>query len=97
MVGKSWARLRRIAEESAELGAGTVASKPMKAARTNSREAFLRSILKKKGFSIHDLAKQANVDFHTADNYLKGKSQPYPSTLKKLADALGIEVTKLPA
>jgi ribosome-binding protein aMBF1 (putative translation factor) len=62
----------------------------------NSREALIRPILEEKGFSIHDWATSANVDFHTADNYLKGKTKPHPGTLKKLANALGIGVSKLP-
>jgi hypothetical protein len=66
------------------------------AAPGNRREAFLRPILVEKGFSVHDWANEAEVDFHTANDYLKGKSKPYPTTLKKLADALGIEVAKLP-
>ena len=62
----------------------------------NTREAFVIPILKKKGLSIHGWASTANVDFHTADNYLKGKSKPYRDTLKKLADSLGVEVANLP-
>jgi lambda repressor-like predicted transcriptional regulator len=63
-------------------------------ATSNAREAFIRPILEKKGFSVHDWARTAKVDFHTANNYLKGKTRPYPSTLKKLADALDVEVVK---
>jgi ribosome-binding protein aMBF1 (putative translation factor) len=65
-------------------------------ALSNSREALIRPILEEKGFSVHDWATKAKVDFHTANNYLKGKTKPQPSTLKKLADALGVEVAKLP-
>lgn len=65
-------------------------------ATSNAREAFIRPILEMKGFSVHDWARTAKVDFHTADNYLKGKTRPYPSTLKKLAGALDVEVVKLP-
>lgn len=63
---------------------------------SKTREAFLRQILHKKGFSVHGWAVEASVDFHTADDFLKGKRKPYPDTLKKLADALGIEVAELP-
>ncbi len=62
----------------------------------NRREAFIKPILEKKGLSIRQWAINAKVDFHTADDYLKGKTKPYPDTLKKLADALGVEVAKLP-
>jgi hypothetical protein len=37
------------------------------------------------------------VDFHTANDYLKGKTNSYKSTRKKLADALGVPVEELPA
>jgi len=63
----------------------------------NPREAFVRPILAKKGWSVHDWAMKSKVDFHTADHYLKGKSRPYASTLKKLADALDVEVAELPS
>jgi lambda repressor-like predicted transcriptional regulator len=66
-----------------------------KAAAGNTREAFLRAKLEKKGFSLREWARKANVDFHTADNCLKGKTQSRPDTLKNLADALGITVKKL--
>lgn len=55
------------------------------------RQRFVKSWLSAKGWSIHDWAKNASVDFHTADNYLKGKTRPFPSTRKKLADALGVK------
>jgi hypothetical protein len=61
-----------------------------------NREAFLRETLEKKGFSVHDWAKQASVDFHTADDFLKGKTRPYPSTRRKLLDALGVKTEDLP-
>lgn len=65
-------------------------------APSSTREAFINPILEKKGLSVHQWANNAKVDFHTADNYLKGKTKPYPDTLKKLADALGIDIAKLP-
>jgi lambda repressor-like predicted transcriptional regulator len=55
----------------------------------------LKALLKQRGLSTHGWATQAGVDFHTADDYLKGKTKPYPDTLKKLADALGIKVEEL--
>ncbi|HTF25208.1 MAG TPA: helix-turn-helix transcriptional regulator [Candidatus Limnocylindria bacterium] len=84
-----WLRLaREIVEVSAEPSGSTVESKPMKVAPSSTREAFIKPILEKKGFSVQEWARKANVDFHTADNYLKGETKPYPDTLKKLADAL---------
>jgi hypothetical protein len=64
---------------------------------SNTREAFIKSLLKDRGLSIHQWANGAKVDFHTANKYLKGKTNPYPETLKKLADALGIAVADFPA
>jgi hypothetical protein len=66
------------------------------APRSSGREAIIRPILTKIGFSICDWATAAKVDFHTADNYLKGKSSPHPSTLKKLAEALQLTPDALP-
>jgi hypothetical protein len=63
---------------------------------SNPRETFVQPILDKNGFSIHDWAKTAKVDFHTASSYLKGETNPYKSTRKKLADALRIKVEELP-
>jgi hypothetical protein len=68
----------------------------LQASADNTRKAFLGPILDEKGFSVHDWAESAKVDFHTANDYLTGKTKPHPSTLKKLADALGLKVTNLP-
>ncbi len=62
----------------------------------NEREAFVMPILGRKGWSIHDWAVNADVDFHTANDYLKGKTRPYRSTRKKLAGSLDIRVEDLP-
>jgi hypothetical protein len=67
---------------------------PSPAATT--RESILRPRLNEKGWSIHDWASESNVDFHTADRYLKGKSNPYPLTRKKLAESLGMKAVDLP-
>ena len=56
----------------------------------------LNALLIEKGYSIHDWAVKASVDFHTADNYLKGKTNPRTSTRAKLARALDISPDKLP-
>jgi lambda repressor-like predicted transcriptional regulator len=60
------------------------------------RESIVMPILRKKGWSIYDWANESGVDSHTANGYLKGKTRPYPSTRKKLADALSIPIEKLP-
>jgi hypothetical protein len=61
------------------------------------RKSFVFPLLDKKGWSINDWAVQSEVDFHTADRYLKGKSKPYPSTRRKLAKSLGLTATDLPS
>jgi len=40
----------------------------------NERERFVRPILDRKGWSTHQFAVEAEVDFHTANDYLKGNS-----------------------
>jgi lambda repressor-like predicted transcriptional regulator len=62
----------------------------------NDRKSFVIPILNKKGWSILDWAGNSGVDFHTANNYLKGKTKPYKSTRTKLAASLGVEVQRLP-
>lgn len=60
------------------------------------RRSVVDPLLKAKGLSIHDWAQRAIVDHHTAANYLKGKTNPYPDTRKKLANALGLSPNDLP-
>jgi hypothetical protein len=62
----------------------------------NKREAFVRPRLESMGWSILDWAKNSGVDFHTANDYFKGETKPFPSTRKKLADSLGISAKDLP-
>jgi lambda repressor-like predicted transcriptional regulator len=62
----------------------------------NPRSAFIMPLLDKKGWSILDWANHSNVDFHTANDYLKGKTKPFRSTRKQLANSLGIEAGNLP-
>jgi lambda repressor-like predicted transcriptional regulator len=60
------------------------------------REAFVTAILARKGWSILDCANESGLDFHTVNGYLKGKTKPYRSTRKKMAEALGVAVDDLP-
>jgi hypothetical protein len=66
-------------------------SKPL-----NKRQAFVLPILKRRGWSTPDWAKNSDVDFHTADSYLKNESRPYRSTRAKFAKSLGVEFDDLP-
>lgn len=60
------------------------------------RAAFIAPILDEKGWSILDWANNSGVDFHTANDFLKGNTKPYASTRKKLAGSLGLKVGELP-
>lgn len=73
---------------------GIEATRPRSVA--DKRKSFVSPLLDKLGLSIHDWANRAKVDFHTAHDYLRGKTKPRPSTRKKLADSLGIKIAKLP-
>jgi len=67
------------------------------AGSANERARFVMPILEKNGWSILDWANESDVDFHTANDYLKGTTKrPYRSTRKKLADSLGVMVEALP-
>ncbi len=60
------------------------------------RQAFVEPILRRKGWSRHDLAIHAAVDHHTINDYANGRTKPYSSTLKKIADALEVSPEALP-
>ncbi len=60
------------------------------------RRAAIQPLLDAKGWSILDWANAARVSHATAQDYLSGKTNPYPSTRLKLAKAFGIMVQQLP-
>lgn len=55
----------------------------------------LRAVRQQKGLSIRGLATKAKVDFSTVYRIEAGKVTPDLATLEKLANALGVPVTKL--
>lgn len=61
-----------------------------------ARAAFVKPKLDSKGWSVLDWANECGVDFHTASDFLKDKTNPYRSTRKKLAEGLGVAVEELP-
>lgn len=65
-------------------------------ALARARRAFVRPILDQKGWSVSQWAVEASVDFHTANDYLEGKTNPRASTRRDLATALGVSVDQLP-
>jgi transcriptional regulator with XRE-family HTH domain len=52
----------------------------------------LREFRRHKGWSQKDLADESGVGQDTISGIEKGRHEPRPSTLRKLADALGVEV-----
>ena len=58
------------------------------ALRENLSELRIR-----KGWTQENLGKEAGVRTDTVSSIERGKHKPRPSTLRKLADALGVEVT----
>jgi hypothetical protein len=69
--------------------------------RKAARQAFLKPILDRLGFSNNDWAKAGSdpgrpVDVHTVNDYWSGKTNPYRSTRKRMAVPLGIKVEELP-
>ena len=82
--------------EAKALGGQRVAAERINDNPQNERQAFVMPKLIEKGWSINQLAVQAEVDFHTVNDYLKGKTNPNRSTRKQLADALGVAVGQLP-
>lgn len=64
--------------------------------KNRTRRSIVLPILKTKGWSIYDWANEAEVAHATAMDYLDEKTTPYRSTIKKLADALGLPIDKMP-
>lgn len=61
------------------------------------RRAVVEPILLEKGWSVLDWAAEANVDYNTASDYLNGLTNPHRRTLVRLAKALGLRASDLPA
>lgn len=55
----------------------------------------LRELRRRKGWNQRELAKHAGVGQDTISGIEAGRHEPRPSTLKKLADALGVEIPEL--
>ncbi len=60
------------------------------------RKAVVEPILETKGWSVLDWATQSDVAYHTAADYLAGKTHPYRSSRAKMAKSLGLSVQQLP-
>ncbi len=55
----------------------------------------LKDIRRRRGWNQRDLARQAGVGQDTISGIESGRHEPRPSTLKKLAAALGVEIAEL--
>jgi transcriptional regulator with XRE-family HTH domain len=56
---------------------------------------LLKSLREKKGWSVRALAKRAGMSYTYVSNVENGKVDPSLSALKRLAEALGVTVSKL--
>jgi transcriptional regulator with XRE-family HTH domain len=55
----------------------------------------LKDLRRRRGWSQKDLAEESGVGQDTISGIESGRHEPRPSTLRKLADALGVEVVDL--
>jgi lambda repressor-like predicted transcriptional regulator len=83
-------------ESEQQLPAGVVSSDKPRKELAAERKAFLDKRLKIKGYSLRVLATQAGVARYTVRCYRSGKTNPHPTTLWKLAQALGISIEEMP-
>lgn len=92
-VDQFWEDHSRVLRENLAANASPTAEKTEQPA---GREAVVHHHLDENGWSVEDWANRAEVDYKTASDYLKGKTNPTRSTRKKLAGALQIPVNDLP-
>ena len=55
----------------------------------------LREILALKCLTLNDLANKAGVSYNTISNLVRNVGFPYPSTMKKICDALEIDPAEI--
>jgi lambda repressor-like predicted transcriptional regulator len=60
------------------------------------RKAFVQPLLDAKGWSIAQWAEKAKVSRHTANSYLEGNRKTYHTSMRDLADALGVPYQQFP-
>lgn len=60
------------------------------------RRSFVQPLLDQKGWDITEWAERAGVSRHTAKDYLEGKRRTYHTSLKSLADAIGVAFQDFP-
>jgi ribosome-binding protein aMBF1 (putative translation factor) len=64
--------------------------------KADRRRKVIDPRLAKSGWSTLDWAKEANVDYNTASDYLNGRTTPRRHTLRKLAQAIGVSPLDMP-
>lgn len=84
--------LLSVLHAQAQAGQQAANQKPQR----NTREAVVLPLLEAKGWSILEWADNSYLAYHTAADYLAGKTDPYRSTRKKLAESIGLSVQQLP-
>jgi transcriptional regulator with XRE-family HTH domain len=55
----------------------------------------LKTVRERKAFTQEQLAEKAGVSRATLARIETGQNEPYPSTVRKIADALGVEPEQL--
>ena len=76
--------------------AATADAQPIVRPDESARERFVKPLLLKHGWSVLRWAREAEVAYNTASDYMAGKKNPRASTRVKLARALGVEPNQLP-
>ncbi|MBI4506003.1 MAG: helix-turn-helix transcriptional regulator [Chloroflexi bacterium] len=59
--------------------------------RTMLKLARLKLVRERKALTQHQLGEKARVNRVTIPRVERGSDQPFPTTVRKLADALGVE------
>lgn len=60
------------------------------------RKAVIEPLLEEKGWSVLDWATESGVAYHTAADFLAGKTRSYRSTRVKLAKSIGLSIQQFP-
>jgi len=55
----------------------------------------LREVRRELGYTSRELSEKSGVSMSTISMIETGKQQPHPSTLRKLADAMGVDIREI--
>lgn len=70
--------------------------KPEPESIASKRKAAIEPILEEKGWSVLDWATESEVAYHTAADFLAGRTRAYRSTRVKLAKSIGLSIQQFP-